>query len=143
VSSYLDTSALAKLYLNELRSDEFESYLEGRDDSVISTLTIVEMRSLLARHRRMGQLEASDEARVFARFEEDIQQGLFLLRPLSDEHTSAAVRLIERSGTPSLRTLDALHIAVAQQAGADELATADRAMAAAAEELGWRVARFD
>lgn len=46
-----DTSALAKRYLNEPRSDEFEAWLERAEEPVISSLALVEMRSLLARHR--------------------------------------------------------------------------------------------
>ena len=53
-----------------------------------------------------------------------------------------AVRLIGRLDEYALRTLDALHLACAWAAGAKELATADRAMAAAAEALGMDVERF-
>jgi len=53
---YLDTSALAKWYLNETRSEAFVEYLLGVDVAVISSLTRVEMRSLLSRRRRMGEL---------------------------------------------------------------------------------------
>jgi len=41
-----------------------------------------------------------------------------------------------------LRTLDALHLAIAQSIGAGVLATADLGMARAAEDLGFTVATF-
>jgi predicted nucleic acid-binding protein len=143
MSVYLDTSALAKRYLNESRSADFERYFLSAVDPVVSSLTVAEMRSLLARHRRSGHFDAAVEARIHALFEEDIAGGHLLLRPLENEHALAAGRLIHGLPAHPLRTLDALHLAVAQGLGAEELATADRVMAAAAEALDLRVVRFD
>lgn len=143
MSVYLDTSALAKWYLNEARSEEFESYLQAATDPIISSLTVVEMRCLLARHRRSGHFDATVESRVLAQFESDLARGMLLLRPLQDEHTAAAVRLIGRLQPHALRTLDAIHLAIAHDADVEELATADRVMADAAAEMGLRVVRFD
>ncbi|HSO72847.1 MAG TPA: PIN domain-containing protein [Thermodesulfobacteriota bacterium] len=42
----------------------------------------------------------------------------------------------------SLATLDALHLALAREIGAEVLATADRNMADAAEAMGLEVVRF-
>ena len=50
--AYFDTSALAKWYLREARSDEVEAYIRANGPVAISDLTVVEMRSLLASHRR-------------------------------------------------------------------------------------------
>ena len=49
---YFDTSALAKWYLNEPRSEEVEEYIQAHGPVGISDLTVVEMRSLLSRRRR-------------------------------------------------------------------------------------------
>ena len=49
---YFDTSALAKWYLNEARSDDVERYIQEHGPVAISELTVVEMRCLLARRRR-------------------------------------------------------------------------------------------
>ena len=49
--AYLDTSALAKWYLNEVGSEAFVGFLQGLDSAVISSLTVTEMRSLLSRRR--------------------------------------------------------------------------------------------
>ena len=54
--AYLDTSALAKWYLNESGSDAFVGYLQSLNVAVISSLSVTEMRSLLSRRRRMGEL---------------------------------------------------------------------------------------
>lgn len=141
--SYLDTSALAKLYLNEPRSDEFEEYLGTLDEPLISTLTLVEMRSLLDRHRRMDHLDRETEDRVFDRFSEDVERRVLFLRPVEDDDVRAAASLLGRFPDIALRTLDALHLSLAAALDVEELATADRTMARAGEELGLRVARFD
>lgn len=139
---YLDTSALAKRYLNEAGSDAFEAYLMELGAGQISTLTVTEMRCLLARRRREGSLDAGQEARIVAAFEEDILIGVLSIRRLQDEDVWAAARLVDELRDHALRTLDALHLASARAAGAEGIATADRAMASAAEALGMGVERF-
>ena len=143
MSTYLDTSALAKWYLNEPRSDDFAEFIQELDEPVVSSLTVVEMRSLLARHRRIGQLDEEMEAEVFATFQGDLRHGYLLLRSLEDNQVLAAAQLLVRLKEHHLRTLDALHLAACIGTGGDEIATADRVMAEAAEALGLQVVRFD
>ena len=143
---YLDTSALAKRYLNEAGSEAFEAYLIARGGGIVSTLTVAEMRCLLARRRREGSIDAGLEARIVAAFEEDVLTGVLVLRrvldEVLDEDVWEAARLADRLREHALRTLDALHLASAQAAGAEEVATADRVTAAAAGALGMNVERF-
>lgn len=73
--AYLDTSALAKWYLNEPGSEDFVRYIQGLDVAVISSLTQTEMRLLLARRRRTGELTHELESVVYASFLDDITQG--------------------------------------------------------------------
>jgi len=140
---YVDTSALAKRYLNENRSEELDEFLIGNTPVSISSLTTVEMRSLLARRRREGDVDRALEGRLWAALGEDIAEGFLLTHPLIDEHAAAAVRLLAMLPHVPLRTLDAVHLAIARQIGATHLVTADRVMVAGAEELGFRVTRFD
>jgi predicted nucleic acid-binding protein len=138
---YLDTSALAKWYLNEPFSEEVELYIAGQSHLLISSLTIVEMRSLLLRRRRAGELDAALVERVWATFREDQAAGGLTVLELGEEHLQAATRLLDRVEAP-LRTLDAMHLALAESAGTRECATADRVLAAGARELGFEVATF-
>lgn len=140
---YLDTSALAKWYLNEANSEAFADWMQGQDSACISGLTLAEMRCLLARRRRRGDFSRELEQEIYATFSEDIRLGHILLRPLKDEHATDAVHLMERLSRLPLRTLDALHLAAARDLGCGRLATADRIMARAAEALGMEVVRFD
>jgi len=140
--AYLDTSALAKWYLNEPGSDDFVSYLQGLDVAVVSSLTRTEVRSMLARRRRMGELSHELESVVYAAFLNDIAQGWLQLYPVEDARFDEAANLIARYPEHPLRTLDALHLAIALQAQADALATADSVVADTAASLDFEVVRF-
>ncbi len=140
--AYLDTSALAKWYLNELHSESFVDYLQGLDVAVVSSLTCTEMRSLLSRRRRMGDLTLELESLLFAAFVEDIDRGWLQRYPVTDARYNEACNLISRYPEHPLRTLDAVHLVVAVHAGIDQLATADAVMANAASAMGFEVARF-
>ncbi|MCC6194287.1 MAG: type II toxin-antitoxin system VapC family toxin [Burkholderiales bacterium] len=139
---YLDTSALAKWYLNEPFSEQFEVFIQGQATAAISRLTVVEFRCLLARRRRAGDITKALESRVFASFERDVGAGFLQVYPVADEHLIAALGLITRLDRNPLRTLDALHLAIAQGIRCRRLATADKIMADAAKAIGLAVERF-
>lgn len=140
---YFDTSALAKWYLNEPRSEDVEEFIRARGPVAISSLTQVEMRSLLARRRREGCFGADTEVRVFSAFTDDIRQGSLVSHPLEDASAASAVNIIASIPTLPLRALDALHLAIVREIRAEALATADRMMIEAAEALGLTAIRFD
>jgi predicted nucleic acid-binding protein len=140
--AYLDTSALAKWYLNEPSSNAFVAYLHELHGAVISSLTVTELRSLLSRRRRMGDLTAELEAILFAAVLEDMDRGWLQRYPVEDARFAEAATLIARYPERPLRTLDALHLTVAVHSGLSELATADAVMADAATAMGFDVVRF-
>ena len=139
---YFDTSALAKWYLNEPQSEEVEGYIQEHGPVEISDLTVVEMRSLLARRRREKDFDAKTEMRVFAAFEEDIRQRFLIRHPIPDSVAAGAVNLISALPDVALRTLDAMHLVIAKGIDATVVATSDRTMAAGAREMGFKVVRF-
>lgn len=139
---YLDTSALAKWYLNEPFSEQFEAFIREQATAAISRLTVVEFRCLLARRRRAGDITKAIESRVYASFEKDVGAGFLQVHPVADEHLIAALGLITRLGRYPLRTLDALHLAIARAMRCERLATADKTMAAAGRAMGLGIARF-
>ena len=81
MSIYFDTGALAKWYLREAQSDEVEAYIRANGPVAISDLTVVEMRSLLARHRREKSIDIGLEGQIFTTFQEDIRQGFLVCHP--------------------------------------------------------------
>jgi len=139
---YLDTSALAKWYLNEPFSEEFAAFIQEQPAAVISRLTVVEFRCLLAWRRRAGEITKTIESRVYAAFERDVGAGFLQVHPVADEHLIAALGLIVRLGRYPLRTLDALHLAIVQGLHCRRLATADTILAGAGKAAGLDVTRF-
>jgi predicted nucleic acid-binding protein len=139
---YIDTSALAKRYLREPGSDEFDDFLGHLLSVSISRLTVVELRCLLGRRRRNRDIDAGVERYAAAAFEDDIAQGFLEVHPLEDRHALGARDLLIRLATVPLRTLDALHLAIATAIGADAVATADDTFEAAAALLRLRVEWF-
>lgn len=100
------------------------------------------MRSLLSRRRCMGELTTELEYLLFAAFSEDLDRGWLQLCSVDDARHLEATHLINRYPDHPLRSLDALHLAVALNLGTPMLATADAVMAAAASAMGFEVARF-
>jgi uncharacterized protein len=139
---YIDTSALAKRYLPEDGSDDFDRFLSRATSVSISRLTMVETRCLLARRRRNRDIDAGAERRALAAFEDDLAQGFLEMHPLEDRHALGARDLLIRLAAVPLRTLDALHLAIAIAIGAQQVATADATFATAAAALRLRVERF-
>lgn len=140
---YIDTSALAKWYLNENRSDDFEVWIRDQDDVCVSTLTETEFRCLLARRRRTGEITPAIEREIFSSFQLDIQNKHLTSYPVIDQHIKGAISLMEMLTDVSIRTLDAIHLNIATDLAVLQLATADRVMIQAALQLGLQVERFD
>ena len=139
---YLDTSALAKRYLREPRSDAVDDFLSRLESVSISRLTMLELRCLLGRRRRNREINSTVERRVLSALDDDIAQGFFEVHPLEDRHAIAARDLLGRLPRHPLRTLDSLHLAIANAIGSELLATSDHVLARAAEALGLRVEQF-
>lgn len=138
---YVDTSALIKRYLVEPFSKEFEA-LFLRGGIAISRLSQVEFRCLLARRQRNKEIDAQFVSRADAEFSFDIQTRALDVVSVNDAEFTSAYFLIQRFANFSLRTLDALHLAIAQAQSIPAFATADKTQAAAAEALGMSVHGF-
>lgn len=141
-TTYLDTSALLKRYVPELNSTAFEQFLQGCIPATISRLAFVEVRSALARKRREKHIDAEREHAAAAELRQDVLDGMLIVAPAEDRHFIEAMHLIEHLPEIPLRTLDALHLVLAQDMGARVLATADDIMAKAATQLNFEVVFF-
>lgn len=140
--AYLDTSALAKWYLNEAASNEVETFIQSEGVSHISSLTRVELRCMLSRRHRAREISADTESMVYTTFEQDVADGYLVVDEVQANHFDDAVRLIGTLPKQPLRCLDALHLAIMRHEGLDRLATADNVMADAGRELGFEVISF-
>jgi predicted nucleic acid-binding protein len=139
---YADTSALLKRYLHEAFSEEFDDFFRKRGPLAISRLGLVEARCSLARRRRNRLINLKLEQNAVKELNNDIRDGALQLHALADEQISHAFHLIESLPTISLRSLDAVHLAIARDIQAKGFATADKTQAEAATALGLTVHRF-
>ena len=135
-SAYIDTSVLGAYYCPEALSAVAERALLAIKTPVISTLTDVELTSLVARKRRLGELSTRQAMDVLELFQTHVDEGFYRRVSLGTEHYLRARELIS-SLTIALHTLDALHLAVVL--GEDlPLLTADRDLPRAARRHGAR-----
>jgi predicted nucleic acid-binding protein len=136
---YLDTSALLKLYVQELHSNEARILVDSAEGVGTSILTYPEMAAAMARGGRM-QLISDDAARsVWGNFVNDWPDFTRL---------KISTPLIERAATLAwdygLRGYDAMHLSAALtwQDALEErilLATFDRILWNAGDKAGIRV----
>ena len=124
---YIDTSAAAKLVVEEDETSAVKSYLNDRsanDIPLVSSLLLeTELRRLAVRY----DLEQSTVADVLRRFD--------LIEPDRALFTEAGLL-----PGKNLRSLDALHLATAVRADVDVVLAYDRRMADAAQAIGLQVA---
>jgi hypothetical protein len=134
---YLDTSVLVAYYCPEALSQKAERVIRSQLRSAISDLTEVEMNSALSRKTRHGELSRNDAQQVVARFSGHIEGNFYTRIAIERAHYTLARDWLGRF-TTSLRTLDALHLAVAALERR-QLVTADRTVARSAEAFGVKV----
>lgn len=110
MAAYLDTSALAKIYHQEIGSG-FVEELVVRDPSVfLSRLGSLELQSVLAGKIRMQVVAQADSDLAAQRFRSDVRRRRFRIVAVRVRHYEFAEALIATHGARfSLLTLDALH----------------------------------
>jgi hypothetical protein len=138
-SIYIDSSALAKLYVPEAESESLDAFLRGRRGLMISELAITEVLSAVARRKREGELRANQANRIRDALLADADSGSFALLDLNPAVHREAERLLLTTDAVPLRTLDALHIALALSGASPHLLTFDLRMAEAAAQSGLNV----
>jgi predicted nucleic acid-binding protein len=139
---YVDTSALVKRYIQEPGSDTFDAFFLSHAPLSVSRLTVIEMRCALARRRRATQVTPELETQVLEAFRLDMQDGALIVESFGEDDLTRAYHLMDEVGSVPIRTLDALHLAVARRSTATEFATADKNQAEAANRLGFTLHRF-
>jgi uncharacterized protein len=135
---YLDASALVKLFVQEDESDALNEALAGVEDVILSDLALTEMASALGRRTREGALKPPESRRLYREAEK--LAACCRLSELTPPVHRHAERLLLMSPAAPLRALDALHIAMALDAGAATLVTFDPRLRHAAVSQGLFVA---
>jgi predicted nucleic acid-binding protein len=123
---YADSSALVKLVIDEPESDALEHHV-GAGESLLATsrIAVVEVK------RATGVANPSPEVRKTT---DRLLRACALV-----EVTPAVIDVAASLASPTVRTLDAIHVASALRIEAEELLAYDRRLAAAAAAHGLAV----
>lgn len=134
---YLDTSAIVPLVIHEVTTARATLLWERADRCASSVLADVETQAALAQARRQGRLDDDQLALARRQLDELLRQMV-----LFDVTRPIVARAGVLAADEGLRAYDAVHLASAELAEADELVlvTGDRLLARAAGRQGLGVA---
>ena len=134
---YLDTSCLAKLYLDESGAPAVVAWAEGKSDFVCAAHGRLELIATFKRKQREGSLTAAQLGALIATMEQDEASRLLRWLPLDAALIrDACDRMARLPPAVFLRAADALHLACAADAGLKEIYSHDRHLLAAAPHFG-------
>jgi len=137
VNLFADSSALAKRYIADEKSEELEGLLQSSDSMAVSVLCLPEIISALCRRVRERFLTKSQYAAAKAALESDLADATVIA--MADEVLLGGVRLLE---SYTLRASDAIQISSAIAWQADVFTSADARQCAAAKAVGLKVVRL-
>jgi predicted nucleic acid-binding protein len=134
VTVHLDASVLVPLFAIDSLNSRAEKALRSlQNELIVSDLSAAEFSSVIARRVRTRDLRAEEARTAFLNFDIWCNRYSRLVN-IERIDFSQAIGLMRRLEL-SLRTPDALHIAIAQRIGGT-LLTFDKRMASAARVLG-------
>jgi uncharacterized protein len=134
VSVYFDVNVIVPLFVvDPLNARADRALRDLRDNPIVSDFSAAEFSSVIARRVRTRDLRAEEARTAFSNFDSwCARHSRFVTMEGID--ISGAIGVIRRLDF-SLRTPDALHIAMVQRIGC-KLLTFDRTMATVARALG-------
>lgn len=128
---FLDSSAFAKRFVEELGSQAVETLCSQATELCLSVICVPEIISALNRRLREKSLTRRGYAQAKQRLSQDVRDAVVI--NLTPDVVHASIDILE---TTPVRTMDALHIACAVAWGADLFASADHRQIAAAKTVG-------
>jgi predicted nucleic acid-binding protein len=131
---YIDTSVLVAYYCPEPLSEKAEAFLTAHVQPAISALTELELFSAISRKVREKGMDHKDAGRVMARFVAHQVNHYYTYLSVEAHHFRLARDWIGMFKV-NLRSLDALHLAVASSEGL-AVVTTDQSLSKSAKALG-------
>lgn len=135
---YLDTGVLLKLYVVEPGSDEVQRLASTAENLPLNPLQVTELRNALHACHGRKRFKQNALKNTIRNLEEDIAAGVFAME--SPAWSLVFHRAQEMAGlwTSQLfcRTLDILHVALAEQSDSDCLVTGDKRQHALCKKIG-------
>ena len=134
---YFDTAYIAKCYLNEADSAAVRKLAYDSAGLVSSCWCVPEMACVFQRQIREFKVPSAQILRARELFLNDIQSGVWLLLPISEQFLFRVASLINAAPAyPFLRAGDAIHLVAAMEAGFTEIWSNDRRVLQAAPAFG-------
>jgi len=137
VKVYLDSSAFAKRFIEELGSDKVEALCISATELGLSVLCVPELISALNRRLREHQLTQSQYKEAKRRLLLDVRDADIIA--LTTSVVGSAIQVIEAS---PVRAMDALHVACALEWDAELFASADAQQLTAARRAGLKTVQI-
>ena len=131
---YFDATFIAKFYLRETESDAVREMLRTTKETIVSSiLGKMETEATFHRKLRERELTSSNLRFLHQQFQGDIEEGRvkwFLISQPVIDLVGQTFRMLPAN--IFLRTVDAIHLATASEAGFKEIYSNDRHLLAAA-----------
>lgn len=140
---FLETSALAKLYVTEAGTDRLIQLLAGVTEPIfVCSISRVELKSAISRRAREGSVDAEALEQIRTSMEEH-WRSIFVIQPVSEAVLEVAFGLLDRyalKAYDSVQLAAALTVANVKEAETRlTFVTSDVQLARAAEREGLRV----
>lgn len=136
MKTYLDSSAFAKRFVDEVGSDEVEKVCVQASELGLSVICVPEIVSALNRRQRERSLTAAQYAEAKQRLLDDVRDADII--NLAVPVVGSAITVLESS---PVRAMDALHIACALEWGAQLFVSSDEKQLSAAHRAGMKTHR--
>jgi predicted nucleic acid-binding protein len=134
---YLDTSYIAKFYLEEPESRLVRELVGAADPIRSSLMAVAEFHAVLHRKTREGALTAKTAIELAFRFAQHEKDRLWTFIPVTDNLLrKTAALMVAAPPELFLRTADVVHLMTARDIGEQEIWANDRHMLAAAPYFG-------
>ena len=133
MKTFLDSSAFAKRFVDEVGSDKVENTCAQASELGLSVICVPEIISALSRRRRERSLTATQYAEAKKQLLDDIRDADII--NLAVSVVGSAIGVLEAS---SVRAMDALHIACALEWGAQLFISSDKKQLSAARRAGMK-----
>jgi len=137
--TYVDTSFLVSLYLEDVHSQTADQLLSSLTDCFLTPLHRAEWSHAIAQHAFRGAITEIKSKELHSLFEQDIKIAPWREVILPDHAFELCADLARRYGSKlGVRTLDSLHVACALELKAERFWTFDERQAKLAKANGMK-----
>ena len=134
---YADSSLITSLYVLDMHLPEARRRMGQRPAVWLTQLNRAELAHAIGQYVFRGTISALEARKVWANFEKDCAQGIWIPVNLPGKIWETSIDLAQRYGpTLGVRTLDSLHVACALELKAQRFWTFDERQARLAEAVG-------